>query len=167
MKFGAFIGAYLVGCMLAAAADSDKQFVFHSNGADMLVFIKPRKIPATKKGLKTKPLSYDITISTQIDSITVAYTLISPSSSMPTDSIFINNTYSYANEKIYIEPKSKNWEYRLRCKLPIEDFRKTFCCDQTMNINIGDYEFLLPNSKQQKEAEINRKALQMIELNKK
>lgn len=164
------ISAVIVGIVAIfniSAGSPDKQMVFHTAGDDMLVFVKPRKMAKTAESAAVKPLEYDITLSTQTDSVTVTYTLVTKTSTLQTDSTVINGLIHIPNERIYVEPKSKNWIYRLRFKMAGKDFQQTFCGDAPVELSIDNYRFMIPQSKQPKEAEICRTAVTLIEINKK
>lgn len=151
----------------ASPASPEKQMVSHSAGDDTIVFVKPRKMPTADKAASSKPITYDVTLSTQTDSVSVTYTLTTKVPTLNTDSTGVNGLRSFANERIYVEPKSKEWVYRLRFKMPSETFRETFCNTDSLELKTGNCTFLLSPKKQTKEAEINRMALKIIELNKK
>ena len=133
----------------------------------MLVFVKPRKMAKTTNSSDAKPLEYDITLCSQTDSVAVTYTLITKNTYLQLDSTVINETIHEPNERLYIEPKGKNWVYRLRFKLAQDDFLQTFCGTAQLELRVDDYRFTIPQSKQPKEAEICRTALTLIEMNKK
>ncbi|MDE6534435.1 MAG: hypothetical protein K2K82_00315 [Muribaculaceae bacterium] len=161
------INAMMALSIAATPANPEKQMVSHSVGDDMVIFVKPRKMPTANKTSSSKPITYDVTLSTQTDSVSVTYTLITKAPTLSADSTGVNGLRSFANERIYVEPKSKEWVYRLRFKMPAETFRETFCSTDSMELKTGNCTFLLPPKKQTKEAEINRMALKIIELNKK
>lgn len=161
------LSAMMAVSLSALSANPGKLMVSHSVGEDMLVFIKPRKMATADKEGSANPISYDITLSTQTDTIAITYTLTARNASLQADSTFINNSGGFPNERLYAEPKSRNWIYRLRFKMPSEAFRQTFCSDHDLELKTGNCIFRLPAKKQTKAAEINRTALQMIELNKK
>lgn len=163
----AFAAIFLAVGIGGSAASPEKQIMSHSAGDDMIVFVKPRTIPTANKQTSAKPITYDLTLSTQSDSVAVTYTLIAPNSALHADSTIINGSSAYPNERIFVEPKSKNWTYRLRFKMPYSAFSQDFCGENELRVQTGDCLFTLPAKKQAKEAEINRAALKIIELNKK
>lgn len=114
-----------------------------------------------------KPLLYDITLNTLSDTITVTYTLIAKSPSLQIDSTAINNSMKFPNERIFIEPKSNKWIYRLRFNMSDEDFKNSFCDNSALELNVDNCSFIIPEAKKPKEADIFKTTLTLISLNKK
>ncbi|MDE6145925.1 MAG: hypothetical protein K2F96_06575 [Muribaculaceae bacterium] len=167
MKQITAVAVMVLTVLAATAASPDKQIVFHSAGDGMLVFVKPRKMAKTATSSASKPLDYDITLSTQSDTVSVTFTLVSKSASLHIDSTSVNSSLRYVNERLYVEPKSKNWIYRLRFKMPQDDFEATFCGDNPLELSVDNCGFQIPKKKQPKEAEICRTAVNIIEMNRK
>lgn len=164
------ISGILIGLITAFAVEAgnpDKQMVFHTAGDDMLVFIKPRKMEISADCPAIKPLQYDITLSTQTDSVAITCTIVTKNANLQTDSTLVNGYLKIPNERLYIEPKGKNWIYRLRYKMANEDFKQAFCNSPKVELCFDKCKFIIPAKKQPAESEICRTALTLIEKNKK
>lgn len=143
--------------IVAVAAKPEKQIISYSACDGTLVFIKPRKI---------KGIEYDITLNSTNDSVAVTFTLHAGSTTQQTDSTTVNDSLRFANERIYVEPESKGWRYRLRFRMSAEEFGNTFCKPGILSLTIGDSRFANSEKAQRKEAEICLMAKTLMELNK-
>lgn len=167
MKFLSSIFFITLPFSLIAGTVNNKHFVSHSSGEGMVVFIKPRKMAKAPSSAAVKPLIYDITLNTLSDTVAVTYTLIARSPSLQIDSTALNNSLKYPNERIFIEPKSNKWIYRLRFKMSEEDFKNSFCDNSALELKVDNCAFIIPEAKKPKEADIFKTTLTLINLNKK
>lgn len=152
---------------IVKAAAPDKQIISRTTGEGTLVFIKPQKMSPLKGSKINKPITYDITLNSNIDSATITYTFHHSNPAAVIDSTTINNSSSFANELIYAEPEAKGWIYRLRFKIPIVEFKQTFCAPTQLSLTVSNQQFANPAKKQQQNSKICQTAIMIAELNKK
>ena len=142
----------------AVASKPDKHIISYSTDEGTLVFIKPRKLQA---------LEYDITLNSTNDSVAVTYTLRTPTTALSTDSTTVNDSLRFANERIYVEPDSKGWRYRLKFRMSANEFANTFCQPHALSLTVGGLRFANSIKAQSRESAICLTAQTISRLNKK
>lgn len=101
-------------------------FVQRQGDFGWLFYVFSQKIPSADK--KCPDLKYDYTYIEQTDSVTVLSTLILPSALIPVEATISigDSTTSYKLNSVYIEPKGKKFEYRLRFAIPMSKWEQMY-----------------------------------------
>lgn len=106
------------------AKDHSSELVVKSTYDAMVVFAKPTKMSKKKGSAALKDLEYDITATTVCDSIGVTASVIT-ATPLVLDSVCVEcgvQSLKYSLERIFVEPKGKNWLSRIRFYIPMRDF---------------------------------------------
>lgn len=122
-SFFTLIIAVVLSCPMNAK-DPSSALVVKSTADAMVVFAKPTKMSKKKGSAALKDLEYDITALTLCDSISVTASVIT-ATPLVLDSVSVESGVQcckYSLERIFVEPKGKNWLSRIRFYIPMSDF---------------------------------------------
>ena len=132
-----------------------------------------QKIPSMDK--KCPDLKYDYTYIEQTDSVTVLSTLTLPSALTPVETLLTagGSTTPYRLTSVYIEPKGKKYEYRLRFVIPLSEweqmykFPTPFVMDFTLkdNLSLSSFRFAYPQKKWNSNREKMNQIIYTVKLN--
>ena len=115
----------LLGCLSVNAKSINEMYVSRTVGKESVYHIFQQSMPPCKGTKeKLKPIQYDYTYVGKTDSITM---LMSVLLTVPGREIKVtigaNDSLNvYPAEVIYVKPKGRNYEYRLRIMMPFEEF---------------------------------------------
>ena len=112
-----------------AGGDITKKILFMMGEDGTVYYVKPLKMPKTKDCKALKNLVYDVTCLNSEDSVSFTATVITPSVQK-----FIEATVTTAGlapvkaaiEVLYIDPKGKKYENRLRLRISRADFKAIY-----------------------------------------
>ena len=93
-----------------------------------LFHVFSQKMPSCDK--KSKPIAYDYTYVQKTDSVTMLSTFISSVAMKPLSVTISSESCSFEKplELVYLKPKGKNFEYRLRCTMSFEQWDELYNC---------------------------------------
>ncbi|MDE6717519.1 MAG: hypothetical protein K2J70_04920 [Muribaculaceae bacterium] len=119
----------LLGCFSVNAKNINKMYVSRTVGKESVYHLFQQSMPPCKGTKeKLKPLQYDYTYVRKTDSISM---LMSVVLTVPGRDIEVtieakDSFEVYPAEVIYVKPKGKNYEYRLRVMMPFEEFEAMY-----------------------------------------
>lgn len=114
----------LVGLAQMNGGNPSNEILTKNTPDGTVIFIKPQKMKRCDGIGVLKDLEYDIVLASLSDSVSFTATLITEAP-LKLDSVHVSNpgfNAMYPIERLYVEPKGKNWESRVRFYMNIIDF---------------------------------------------
>lgn len=90
----------------------------------ILYFFNPQKLKETKN---IKSFEYDMTMLTWTDSVTINFTIVSESMSMPTDLSILSGESKYECHDyslLYVDLQKRDYKVRITSKFPLQEVEK-------------------------------------------
>ncbi len=127
-KKSEYLGLLFIILICLSSAGVGKMFIQRNSSRGNLVYIFEQKMGSNSKVNSIKNIKYDYTYLSDPDSVTFLSTIVlkNPATS---DSIIFSNknlTYSSPTDIIFVEPKGKNFTYRLRARLPFRTWKEFY-----------------------------------------
>lgn len=138
-----------------------------------MYFIKPRVMDVSEGSMSEKKMKYDITCLAGHDSVFYTMSITSKESALNDTAIITRSDgtrQSLKVEKLYIDPKGSGWVSRVRIYMTYEDYKRLYDAGTPFKISIGSNQSMLafgfPMHKWEKEKQLMKKIIDIIELNK-